>query len=358
LSSPRKLTEVAFLPEAQKIAHPPEQHYLESQVQPRESWQFERRQEPSMTTASTPSPESAPIPLIIEASLNGSASKALNPAVPYSDEEIVADAIACMEAGAALIHNHTEEPIIGGSGKLDSERYARPWRALLRQRPDAILTPTMPVGQEGVPVETRYQHVVAMAREGLLAQGLCDPGSFNVTLLDEEGLFAPSDYLYRNDAADSRYYVDTCRELNIGLSISIFEPGFLKFILAYLREDKLPPGSMIKLYFAADHLPFGLPPTAASLDAYLGMLQGFDVPWLVSSFGDDCVGCGLAEEAIKRGGHVQVGLEPYSGDRTPTNVELVQEVVDIAQRYDRPIATPAMAADLLGLPSFPVPFAA
>jgi uncharacterized protein (DUF849 family) len=297
-------------------------------------------------------------PLIIEASLNGSASKEANPAVPYSDEEIVADAIACMEAGASLIHNHTEEPIIGGTGELDTERYARPWRELLRRRPDAILTPTMPVGQEGVPVETRYKHVVEMAREGLLAQGLCDPGTFNATLLDADGLFAPSTYLYRNDTQDSRYYLETCRDLGIGLSISIFEAGFLKFILAYLRQDRLPPGSMIKLYFAADHLPFGLPPTAASLDAYLGMLEGWDTPWLVSAFGADCVGCGLAEEAILRGGHVQVGLEPYEGDRTPTNVELVEEVVGIARRHGRPVATPAEAAQILGLPTYPVPFAA
>lgn len=297
-------------------------------------------------------------PLIIEASLNGSASKELNPNVPYSDEEIVRDAVACMEAGAALIHNHTDEPIIGGSGELDTERYARPWRALLKIRPDAILTPTMPVGQEGVPVETRYRHVEEMAREGLLAQGLCDPGTFNITLLDEDGLFAPSTYLYRNDAQDSRYYVEKCRELNIGLSISIFEPSFLKFILAYHRAGKLPAGSMIKLYFAADHLPMGLPPTDVSLDAYLGMLGDWDVPWLVSSFGADCTGCGLTEAAIKRGGHVQVGLEPYTGDRTPTNVELVEEVVAIAKAYDRPIATPSQAADMLGLPTFPVAYAA
>lgn len=295
-------------------------------------------------------------PLIIEASLNGAASKALNPNVPYSDDEIVADAVACMEAGAALIHNHTDEPIIGGSGELDTERYARPWRRLLKIRPDAILTPTMPVGQEGVGVQTRYQHVEEMAREGLLAQGLVDPGTFNLSLLDEDGLFAPSEYLYRNDMTDSRYYVEACRRLNIGLSISIFEPSFLKFVLAYHRADKLPPGSMVKLYFASDELPFGMPPTATSLDAYLGMLGDWDVPWLVSSFGADCVGCGLAEAAIQRGGHVQVGLEPYAGDRTPTNAELVSEVTEIAARYDRPIASPTEAAAILKLPTFPVAF--
>ena len=61
------------------------------------------------------------IPLIIEASLNGSANKDLNPNVPYSDDEIVNDAMACMDAGAALIHNHTSESIFGGTDKLNSE---------------------------------------------------------------------------------------------------------------------------------------------------------------------------------------------------------------------------------------------
>ena len=297
-------------------------------------------------------------PVIIEASLNGASSKERNPNVPYSDEEIVTDAIACMDAGAALIHNHTDEPILGGSGSLDFERYARPWRKLLTIRPDAILTPTMPVGQEGVPVEVRYAHVEQMAREGLVAQGLCDPGTFNMSLLDKDGLFAESTYIYRNDMRDSRYYVETCRRLNIGLSISIFEPGFLKYILAYYRAGKLPAGGMLKFYFASDALPFGMPPTVASLEAYLGMLGDCDLPWLVSSFDDDCVGCGIAEAAIKRGGHVQVGLEPYAGNRCPSNAELVQEAAALAERCGRPIATPAQAAELLHLPSYPVSYRA
>ena len=298
----------------------------------------------------------AGLPLIIEASLNGTSDKAANSNIPYSDDEIVSDAIACMEAGAALIHNHTAEPIFGGTGQLDSEAYSRPWRTLLAKRPDAIRTPTLPVGQEGVPVEVRYSHITAMAEEGLLAQGLCDPGTFNLSVTGEDGLFLGTDMLYRNDMNDSIYYVEQCRKLNIGISVSIFEPGFLKFILAYWRGQKLPAGAMVKLYFGGDNLPFGMPPTEASLNAYLGMMADCDLPWLVSSFGDDCVGCGLAEQAIKKGGHVQVGLEPYGGDRSPCNVELVEEAVALARKYDRPIATPAMAAEILKLPTYPVPF--
>ena len=295
----------------------------------------------------------AGIPLIIEASLNGQTPKSRNPNVPYGDEEIVEQALACMEAGAAMIHNHTEDPVVGGPGWLDYENYASAWRKLLAVRPDAILTPTMPLAVDGVSVEQRFSHITAMAEEGLITQGLCDPGSINYAGLDTEGLFADSTVVYKNDMHDSRYYVEACRALNVGLSISIFEAGFIKFIMAYHRAGKLPQGAMLKFYFGSADMCFGLLPTATALDAYLEMIEGSDLPWLVSSFGDDCVACGIAEEAIKRGGHVQVGLEPYGGTRTPTNVELVKEVVALAKHYDRPLATPEDAAKMLNFPTYP-----
>jgi len=58
----------------------------------------------------------------------------------------------------------------------------------------------------------------------------------------------------------------------------------------------------------------------------------------------------LAEEASRRGGHVQVGLEPFGGDRQPTNLELVEETVALAERVGRPVATSSEAAAILGIP--------
>ena len=68
------------------------------------------------------------------------------------------------------------------------------------------------------------------------------------------------------------------------------------------------------------------------------MLEGTDLPWLVSAHGGgDVVGCGLARAAFERGGHVQVGLEPFGGPRAPTNVELIEEAVTVASEVGRPI---------------------
>ena len=72
---------------------------------------------------------------------------------------------------------------------------------------------------------------------------------------------------------------------------------------------------------------------------------------MVGVIGGDVASTPLAELAIQRGGHVRVGLEDYSGPRKPRNVELVAEIVALAARSGRPIATSAEASSLFGVPA-------
>jgi uncharacterized protein (DUF849 family) len=289
-------------------------------------------------------------PVIIEAALNGGTPRSANPNVPRTPAEVVADAIRCIDAGATMIHNHTDDPVAGGTGIHDPQPYLEAWRPILDARPGTLLFPTAPVGQP-VPVEDRYSHVVALAEAGVLAQAPVDPGSTNIGRRGPDGLPPDTDRVYSNNFRDSRWMIELCHRLRIGISFAVFEPGFLRFIRAYHDAGKLPPGVMVKLYFGADPLLFGLPPTVASLDAYLQLLDGTGLPWLVSAFAGDVVASGLAEAALQRGGHLQVGIEPYGGDRRPTNLELVEAAVELARRVGRPVATPAQTAAILGIES-------
>jgi uncharacterized protein (DUF849 family) len=106
---------------------------------------------------------------------------------------------------------------------------------------------------------------------------------------------------------------------------------------------------MVKLYFGGA-LEFGLPPTTTALEAYLEMLEPSGLPWSVAVLGGDVVACGLAETAVRRGGHVRVGLEDYAGPRNPANAELVREVVALCAKVGRPVASPREAARVLALP--------
>ncbi len=45
-------------------------------------------------------------PVIIEVAINGTTTKEQNPHVPRTAQEIAADALACFDAGAAIVHNH------------------------------------------------------------------------------------------------------------------------------------------------------------------------------------------------------------------------------------------------------------
>jgi uncharacterized protein (DUF849 family) len=284
-------------------------------------------------------------PLIIEAAINGATPAALNPHAPRTVAEVVACAAACIEAGAAIVHTHFDDGLL--EARHASAPYREAWTAIAQRYPDAVLYPTMGSGGPHTNIRERYAHVEELAAAGVLRMALIDPGSVSLGPLDADGLPLAVDFVYQNTFADVAYMVDVCRARGLAAHISVFEPGFLRVALAYHAAGRLPPAK-IQLYFGGPGLPFGLPPTLASLDAYLAMLDGTGLPWMVGVLGGD-VSTTLADAAIARGGHVRVGLEDYAGPRQPGNPELVAEIAERARRHGRRVATPAEAARLIGL---------
>ena len=284
-------------------------------------------------------------PVVIECAINGATSKASNPNVPVEPAEIAGDALSCLQAGAAIIHNHIDR--FGVSVDEAAERYLEGWRPVLAERPDALIYPTVYFGRS-----ISYEHLVPLAAAGLRV-GLVDPGSVNLGGSDADGL-PTGGFVYANSFDAIRRAFEICRDHELGPSLAIYEPGFLRATLAWWRAGKLPAGAMVKLYFSTERgylgAPFGLPPTLVALDAYLEMLDGCDLPWAVSVVGGDVVTSDIARPALERGGHLHLGLEFYGGDGTPTNVELVSAAVELCHEVGRPVATPDQAGEILGLP--------
>ena len=287
-------------------------------------------------------------PVIIEAALNGGTAKARNPRVPRVIGEIVEDALACMDAGAAIVHNHHAEPVIGCPVHAAAP-YREAYTRIRARVPAAILYPTMGGGAPGVTMAERYAHVATLAEAGHLRMGLVDPGSTNFAGRDPDGRPSASEAVYLNTYADTRYMIDGCARYGLGPSVAIFEPGFLRAALGYHAAGALPAGALVKLYFSGSFPGFGLPPTSPSLSAYLALLEGTGLPWSVAVLGGDVLTT-IAEEAVRRGGHLRVGLEDYAGPGTSSNVELVHACADLVERFGCRPATVAEAGDLLGLP--------
>ena len=186
------------------------------------------------------------IPVIIEVALNGATTKARNPNVPCDPNELIADAVACIDAGATIIHTHIEDVKI--AGETAANRYAEAYREIRVARPDALLYPTVVLNDDQA---TKFAHVAHLAEEGLIDMIAFDPGSTNIALgLDSDGL-PMAEVLYENSFSDIRYAFDLFGRLGVGPSLAIYEPSFLRATLAWRVAGRLPRGTFVKFISAA-----------------------------------------------------------------------------------------------------------
>jgi len=290
--------------------------------------------------------------VVIEAAINGETRPEKNPHVPRTPQAIAREALACLRAGASLIHAHNHDIRLWGREAADA--YLAAWRPVLSERPEALWYPTL----TAAPDPTRaLLHLDLLSQEIGLRIGVVDPGSTNLGGPDAEGL--PVGLVYANGYPEIRAGFDLCAKRGLGPSLAIYEPGFLRTTLAWYRAGRLPEGAMVKLYFGGDYgifatrpgVSFGLAPTLSALDAYLDLLDGVDLPWSVSVWGGDLMATPIARRALERGGHLHVGLEEhFDPARKPTNEELVREAVSLCNEEGRPVASCAEAERILALP--------
>jgi len=289
-----------------------------------------------------------PAPLVIAVSINGERSKQDNPNVPRSHDEIVATALACYEAGASILHAHNRDFRLRGAEA--AEDYLAAWRRVREARPDALWYPTL-TGHGGQELE----HIAAIDEAIGLHFGIVDCGSVPFARISDEGEIVGNYYMNSFDQIREAFAFHEKRQL--GVQISVFEPQFLRIVLAYRMVGKLPRGTVVNFYFGgsdgavAGSMPFGLPPTRAALDAYLDLLGDAGLPWTVSAWGSDLLKTELPQLAIERGGHVQIGLESHFDPvDKPSNEEQVARIVELSSAAGRPVADSAATLKAWGCP--------
>ena len=132
-------------------------------------------------------------PLILEVAVNGMTTPAINPAVPRTPDQIVTDSLACLEAGASIIHCHIDDAKLAVDDTVAV--YGDIFSRVLKEFPQALIYPTWRAFDSA---EERHAHLPPLAARGLTRLSYLDPGSTNVgTALDAHGQPAGS-HVYIN----------------------------------------------------------------------------------------------------------------------------------------------------------------
>jgi 3-keto-5-aminohexanoate cleavage enzyme len=283
--------------------------------------------------------------VIIEAAINGNAMKKLNPHIAYSPAEIADDAIATCKAGAAIIHFHVRDPETG-KWVQDVPYYAEVYRRS-RAACKAMLWPTFPMGDDPA---RRFNHFVELAKDPATKPdfGAGDMGSVNLVAYDPQAKkIHGENSIYCNSYETIRYFLTKSRELGLRPTLQIFDPSFLRAALIFLDQGILTEPLLLKFYLGGPELPFGLPPTLKSLEAYLDMLKGVRANWFAATLGGDNLP--LVPLIVSLGGHVRIGLEDYqyARDGQFSNPQLAERAAGVIRAMGHEVATPADARQIL-----------
>ncbi len=298
-------------------------------------------------------------PVILEVAVNGFTTSERNSAVPIVASDVSEEIMACIEAGASVVHSHCA---VKSPDPLEvAEDYARAYRPVMQAFPNAILYPTINTvfgANVDYSPENKCGHFRQLGRERLIRMALYDPGVAYIGETGEDGLPSRGG-TYDNRPEDIRLVSQICDQVGLGAAVSVFEPGWLHTICASARQGTLPKGSRVNFYFGGRSL-LGTssnpdirgtcfpPPIKEALDLYLAMIDGLDLVWSVGVLGQDIFETPIANLALERGGNFRVGLEDHMD--AASNLSELEKAKQLCESMGRPVATPVQSAEILGLP--------
>jgi len=279
-------------------------------------------------------------PVIITCALTGGIhGKEANPNLPEQPDEIVAQGIAAVEAGAAILHVHARNP--DGSNTMDPEIYQELHSRLCAET-DAVVQLTTG-GSPRLPVEERLNTV-------LLAPEMCslNMGLLNFFIRGEQVFFA-------NHRSDIERFAREIAARDVRPELEVYSAAMLEEVQHLLSLELLQPPYVINFVL---HTPTqgGVRGTPYNLSDMVLRLRELPVAWEdlrinVSSMGPTQLP--MTTIALAMGFNIRVGMEDNvlyrRGEPLVDNAQLVERAVRIAAELDRRPATPDEARELLAL---------
>ena len=296
---------------------------------------------------------------ILTAAITGAVhTPTLTPYLPITPEEIISEAIASYEAGAAIVHLHTRDPKTGkpsGDPGLMKEVVSG-----IREKCNVVIGCTTG-GAIGMTNEERLAALPVSSPE--LAS--CNAGSVNFCFspladkmktpkFDWEVPFVKNTYQvpFANTFKDIEEYMAIMDRYHTKPEFEVYDVGMISNIKYFMEKGMLQ--APIYLQFVIGIMG-GIPATLNNLNFLVRtadeVLGHDNYVWSCAAAGKQEFDMGAA--ALILGGNIRVGLEDNlflaKNVLAKSNAELVEKMAGIAQLMGRQLATPDEARQILGL---------
>ena len=270
-------------------------------------------------------------PCILCCAITGSVpTKAANPAVPISISEQVESSLAAVEAGASIIHAHVRNA--DQTPSSDPDKFARLQEELRRHCPEVIIQ-----------FSTGGRSGAGQERGGMLSLRP-DMASLSV------GSNNFPTRVYENPPDLVAWLASEMQKYEVVPEIEAFDLSHILQALRLHDEGKLFGKLYVQFVMGVKN---AMPADRAVFDFYVAQMlaRAPQAEWCAAGIGPNQLV--VNEWAIATGGHTRAGLEDNVRlDRStlaPSNAALIARAAELCTRYERPVASPAQAREILGL---------
>ncbi|NLK49285.1 MAG: 3-keto-5-aminohexanoate cleavage protein [Candidatus Cloacimonetes bacterium] len=272
-------------------------------------------------------------PLVLTAAITGAeTTREAQPNLPITPEEQAAEAKACYEAGAKVIHLHVREDDGTPSQRLD--RFKESIEAIRAAVPDIIIQISTG-GAVGEPFEKRLAPLALKPDMGTLNAGTLNFG----------------DDIFINHPHDIVRLAEAFKEYNVVPEVEVYESGMIDYVARLVKRGVITQ-TPLHVQFVLG-VPGGMSGKPANV-LYMAQHLAEEIPgatWAVAGIGRWHIPASMM--AMTLGGHIRVGFEDnifyHKGVIAESNAQLVARMARIAEEIGRPLATMAEARAILGL---------
>lgn len=298
---------------------------------------------------------------IIEVGLNEARMRDENPHVPYTPEEVAADAKRCFDAGAAVVHYHGRGP--QGEFLSNDPRTNIETQRLITETTPLIAYPTysdrIPVADGyytiNSPARERYLHMIEAVKTNVRFEiGPVDLGSMDNNaspIVDPSGGVTGwnvSDGHNMNSGKDQEWLTTFCREHGLTMSFAAFD-GVHILNLKNLIDMGCIDGARVYVKFFFLGTSEGPRKLLYYIDQCRDLLGNASVCWTPVVY--EANQFMLNTVALSLGGHPRLGIGDwaYTDLGAPTNAQLVERMVEIGRAIGREPASPDEAREIIGI---------